>query len=162
MNGNTDQEELKNLIARYEQKVFALTLYLVGGDRNKTYEIASSAFAEAIQKNSPAEPTDPFLANVAAKVIEKSRVVKAMPSLDEIHWIGIADQEKGMLRIVGQALQALSFDEKALILLRDQQSLPYGDIAMIFHTDEKSAQARTIQARGQLRKQIEGLTHRGG
>ena len=162
MNNNRNPEELKYLISHYEQKVFVLALYLIGGDRNKTYEVASSSFAETIQKSSSLKPTDPFLAAVAAKVIEKSRAIKAMPSSDEIHWIGVADQEKGILRIVSQALQALPFDEKALVLLRDQLNLSYKDIAMIFHSDEKNIQTQTIQARGQLRKKIEGWTHHRG
>jgi len=162
LSGDADQEELKYLIAYYEQKIFALALYLIGGDRNKTYDVASSSFAETIQKSPSVKPTDSFLAAVAAKVIEKSSLVKVMPSSDEIHWVGIADQEKGILRIVSQALQALSFDEKALVLLRDQLNLPYRDIAMIFRTDEKDVQAQTIQARGQLRKKVEGWTHRRG
>jgi DNA-directed RNA polymerase specialized sigma24 family protein len=159
---NRNQEELKHLISYYEQKIFALALYLIAGDRNKAYDVASSSFAETIQKSPSVEPIDSFLAAVAARVIEKSRIVKAMPSSDEIHWVGVADQEKGILRIVSQALQALSFDEKALVLLRDQLNLPYRDMAMIFQKDEKNVQAQTLQARSQLREKIEGWTHHGG
>lgn len=162
MSGYGNQEELNYLISYCERKVFALTLYLIGGDRNRAYEIATSAFADAIQKSSSAKPTDSFLAAVAAKVIEKSRVAKAMPSSDEIQLTGIVAQEKGILRIVSQALQSLPFDEKALMLLRDQLNLPYRQMATIFHTDERTIQTRTTQARSQLRKRIEGWTHRQG
>jgi DNA-directed RNA polymerase specialized sigma24 family protein len=159
LSDDRDQEALKQLVSCCEQKVFALALHLIGGDRNKTYEIAASAFAEAIQKLPPSQPTGSFLTAAAAKVVEKSRTAKAMPSSDEIGLTGVADQEKGILRIVTQALRTLSFDEKALVLLRDQLHLPYKDIAAIFKTSEKNARSQTVQARDQLRKKIEEWAH---
>lgn len=159
MTDEKNQEELKQLIALYEQRVFALALYLVGGDRNKTYDVASDAFSEAVRKSRSLIPDDSFLAVAAAAVVERSRETKAMPSPDELDWPDAAEPEKGILRIVSRALQALTFQEKMLVLLRDQLNLPYKYIAAIACTNEKDAQMQTLQARSRLRKKIEDWTH---
>jgi len=154
------QEELTLLVSRFEQRVFALALYLIGGDRNTAYEIATSAFAEVIRRSSPDKPTESLVAAVAAEVIAKSRIAKAMPSTEGVSFDGVTDQEKAVLAVVGRALQALPFDVKAFVLLRDQMHLPYHDIARAFNMSEKYARAQTIEARSQLRKSVSEWTYR--
>ena len=62
-----DAEGLKLLISRYQQRVFALVLYLIGGDRDKAYDITASSFAEAFTITS--------LLEKEGVIIKKRRVI---------------------------------------------------------------------------------------
>lgn len=157
-----DEEILKALISRYQQKVFALVLYLIGGDRDKTYEVTSSSFAEAINTRSYLDREDTFLTSVANIAIKNSREIKAMPSLNGIELMHLSDEEKKLLRIVQTALQTLSFEAKTLLLLRDQLHLPYKDISAMMGISENNARVQMEQTRSNLRKKIEEILNREG
>ncbi len=42
-----NERAAKLLIEQYQQRVFALVLYLIGDDRDKAYDITASSFVEA-------------------------------------------------------------------------------------------------------------------
>ena len=152
-----DEESLKLLIHRYEQKIYALVLYLIGGNRDKAYDIAAASFIEAIRSNPfvEKERDEIFLISLIGAAVQKSRDVKVMPSIDESDLMDITSEERKSLRIVKIALQKLPFNTKALLLLRDQLHIPYRGIATILRITEKDARIQTTEARTQLRKNIE-------
>ena len=150
-----DEESLKLLIQRYEQRIFALVLYLIGGDCDKAYDVTASIFEEAIRTKTFSEKGDIFLARLADIAIQMSREVKAVPSSDEPDLIGLSAEEKKTLGIIKSALQRLPFEMRALLLLRDQLHLSYKDIATVFRTSERKAKIQTTQSRLKLRKKIE-------
>ena len=150
-----NEEHLKSLISRYRQKVFALILYLVGGDQDKTYDICAASFAEAVHARASFGQDEVILTGVIGAAIEKTRATKAIPVSNEFELLDLPDAEKGPLHVVLKALQALDFNAKALVLLRDQLNLSYKQIAIAMHISETNAISKTAQARVQLRKKIE-------
>ena len=44
-----DEKFLKLQIQRFKQKTFALALWLIGGNKNKAYDIAVASFVEALR-----------------------------------------------------------------------------------------------------------------
>lgn len=150
-----DEEHLKLFILRYQNQVFALILYLIGGDQDKTYDICASSFAEAMRTSPPLEHEEAFLTTLIGNAIEKSRATKTIPTSNELDLLELPDAEKGPLRIVLKALQALDFDAKTLVLLRDQLNLSYGQIATIMRSSESNTRSKVTQARARLRKMIE-------
>jgi len=64
-----DEKFLKLQIQRFEQKIFALALWLIGGDKNKAYNIAVAGFVEALRSFSVNETEDVFLINLAGATI---------------------------------------------------------------------------------------------
>jgi len=149
-----NERRLKLLISRYQQRVFALVLHLIGGDRDKTYDICASSFAEAMQAGSLLEQEEVFLTRVIRIAIKKSRATKTMPTSNELDFLDLPSSEKGPLHIVLKGLQALDFDAKALVLLRGQLNLLYRQIATIMRVSESDARIKTAQAHARLRKMI--------
>ncbi|MFH1875424.1 MAG: sigma factor-like helix-turn-helix DNA-binding protein [Candidatus Omnitrophota bacterium] len=158
MNYN-DEERLQSLIIRYQQKVFALVFYLIGGDQDKTYDICASSFAEAARVRSSLEHEEAFLITLIGIAIERSRAAKTIPVSNELGLLELPDAEKGPLRMVLKALRALDFDAKALVLLRDQLNLSYSEIAAIMRSSESTTRPKVTQARARLRKMIEDTLH---
>lgn len=150
-----NEDSIKSLTAPYQQRIYALVLYLVGQDRDTAYHVCASSFTEALQENSAPEQKDIFLSRLIGIAVEKCRHVKTIPTLDALELLEIADAEKGPLRIVLKAFQALDFDAKVLVLLRDQLNLSYRQIATIMRSSESRARSEVTRARARLRKMIE-------
>jgi len=157
-----EEEKLKLLVSHYKQKVFGLVLYLIGGDRDKAYEVAAFSFAEAINRSSSLEKEDVLFNAVVSIAIENSRSIKSIPTLEQIDVMDLSAEEKKSLGIIQTALQTLSFEAKALLLLRDQLHLPCKDISAIMSISENYARVQIEQARSNLRKKIEEILNREG
>ena len=152
-----NEDTIKALIAQYQQKIFALALYLVGRDRDNAYGVCASSFTEAIRESSYLEQKEVFLVRLAGIVVEKCRNTKAIPIFDELEFLDLPAAEKMPLGIVLKALQALDFDSKALVLLRDQLNLLYKEISVIMRVSETDARRKTARARALLREKIEEI-----
>lgn len=150
-----DEGQLKALIARYQQNIFAFVLYLIGGDQDTAYDICATSFAEALSKSSSSQQEEAFLARLIGIAVTKARATRRIPAPDTLELLDIPSAEKGPLRVVLKAFRALDFDEKVLILLRDQINLPYKNIALSMCVSESNAKQRTIQARIQFRGKLE-------
>lgn len=157
-----NEQSIKSFVTHYQQMVFALVLYLMGGDEDKAYEVATSSFSEAIKASPFLEKEETFLIKVIGIAIAKSRELKTIPTLVKAAILNIPVEEKESLHIVQEALQVLSFEAKVLVLLRDQLHLPYKEMSAILRISEKSARIQTNQARLQLREKIEEVLSRGG
>lgn len=151
----------KALIARYQQSIFALVLYLIGGDQDAAYNICATSFAEALSRSSSLEQEEAFLTRLIDTAIKKTRATKTIPVSDELEFLDVPLAEKGPLRVVLKAFQILDFDEKALLLLRDQLNLSYRNIASSMRISESSAKQKIIQARIQFREKLEETVNDG-
>jgi len=156
-----DTARCNNLVERYQQRIFALALYLLGGDRDKAYALAASGFAEALRPSSPLESKETFLARAAAAVVEKCRTIKTIPSSDDADLAELPPQKRAPLRLVRTALLALPFETRAPLLLRDQLHLSYKGIAAALALSEADARAAVPRSRGELRKKIEEVLRHG-
>jgi DNA-directed RNA polymerase specialized sigma24 family protein len=157
-----DEGCIKLLINRYEKKIFALVLSLIGGNKDKAYDIATSSFAEALPLVSPLDNRETSLSKIAGIAFEKCRQSATVPSFDAPFVLDLPPEQKELLRIVNTALQALPFETKASLLLRDQIHLPYRNISGIMQTSENATRVMITKARIELRKKIEELLGRGG
>ena len=68
-----DDNSLRLVVERHQQSVFALVMYLIGGDKNKTYAIASGAFSEILRAASPLDADSALLAKLVHSAIERCR-----------------------------------------------------------------------------------------
>ena len=130
-------------------------LYLVGQDQNRAYDICASSFAEAIRESPRPGQEEALMIRLIGIAVEKCRNIKTIPTFDVIEFLDISSAEKGQLLIVLKALQAQDFEVKAFVLLRDQLSLSYRQIATIIRSSESNTRSKVTQARARLRKMIE-------
>jgi len=158
-----DEVYLRSIISRYEQKIFALALYLIGGDKDKAYNVATSSFVEALRETPFLEKENISLSKIAGIAVEKCRDIKTILSPDEndSDFVDLPPVERQSLLIVKTALQKLPFDIRALVLLRDQLHLPYKSISSIFKISQGDAKVQTTQARIKLRETIKELLDHG-
>jgi DNA-directed RNA polymerase specialized sigma subunit, sigma24 homolog len=157
-----DDNSLKLVVERHQKSLFALVVYLIGGDKNKAYAIAAAVFAETLRSASPLDTDSALLARLAHGAIEKCRDVTAVPSFDDSDFTGSPPVKIGSLRMIRKSLQSLPFDSKALLLLRDQMHLSYNDIAHVLGISENDARLRMTQTRAKLRKAVEEVVAHGG
>ena len=118
-----DNKSIEPLIDKYKDRIFALVFFLIGDDRNKAYEITASSFVEAFNAVRFPEDKFSFLIRLARIAIAKSRDAEIIPFSDQTDFADFPPERKNSLLMVKRALQALTFDEKAFLLLRDQLQL---------------------------------------
>jgi DNA-directed RNA polymerase specialized sigma24 family protein len=157
---NQNEDAIKSLIVRYQQKIFALVLYLVGQDQDRAYDVCASSFAEAIRE-SPVGQEEALMLRLIGIAVEKCRNIKTIPTFDVIELLTIASPEKEPLRIVLKALQMLDFELKVPLLLRFQLNISYGDIGKVMQTSDSNARTKTVQARAQLDNEIKRILGNG-
>ena len=154
--GNNDNEEIMKLfINRYRKKIYALTYYLAGNDKNKAYEITAASFVEGFIRTSYVNNEEAFLVKLVQSAIEKSRQAKGIPSLEEPSFINIPPVKRKILLILMEVLQGLPFEEKILLLLRDQFHLSYQNIASTLKISQSDVRSQITQARIEIRKKVE-------
>lgn len=153
---------LKSIVGRHQQNIFALITYLIGGDRDKVYAIASGVFSEVLRKSSPFDTDSVLLTGLVCGAIEKCRDMKAIPYFDDSDLAQLPAEKAASLRIVRTSLQSLPFEPRALLLLRDQIHLSYKQISSVLGVSENDARLRTIQARAKLREAVEEVISHGG
>ncbi|MCK5259840.1 MAG: hypothetical protein KAJ70_02140 [Candidatus Omnitrophica bacterium] len=151
-----DQSEdiLELFIARHQKSIFALALYLIGGDRDKAYDITVSSFVKVMRPMTLLQEKNAFLVQLAKATVAQCRNTKILPSFSESDFSNLSSGEKESLRIVKTALQRLPFDIKVPVLLRDQLHFSYPDISLVMDISERNARIQTIQAHSRLRSQI--------
>jgi DNA-directed RNA polymerase specialized sigma24 family protein len=155
--GSSEETHLKLLIERHLQKIFGLVIHLVWGNSNGAYDITVSGFVEALCLTLPFEKDEVFLAKLAGIAIEKCRNTKAIPSSEESDFIDLPCHKKAALLITKEVFYNLPFDDKALLLLRDQLHFAYRDIANIFNSSESEVKIRITHIRIKLRDGIKEI-----
>jgi len=157
-----DEKFLKLQIQHFEQKTFALALWLIGGDKNKAYDIAVASFVDALRVYSTSEAEGVFITNLVNATIKRSEGIEIMPSFDEADFSDLPAGKRKSLSMVARALHLLPFETKALLLLRVQLHLSYQIIADVFGTSETDARSQMGQANIKFREKIEEVMVGGG
>lgn len=152
-----DGHALNQLTQRYQQKIYALVFYLIGGDRDAAYRTAAASFAEVyarFQKQGSAP--DSALPQLAEAAVAKSRRVEILPA-GEIppFTAAVAAPRRPSLDLLRRKLHTLPFDSRALLILRDQMHLNYHDISVILNSSERALRTDIITARKRLRESLE-------
>lgn len=146
-----EESAVKQILERYEPKIFGGVLCLAACDRNAAYELTAASFAEALRVLPQAGARQSFVRTLLPGVIRRTRAVKASPRFEPPQVPGLAPERLQLLRLVKQALLALPFEARLLLVLRDLWHLRYEDIAVLTELPAKQARADTLQARQQLR-----------
>jgi len=152
---SSNEETLKLFINRYRGKIFPLILYLIGNNNDKAYEVTVSSFVEAFRRTPNLDNEEAFEVKLFQTAIEKSRETKIMPTVAEPKFIDIPPAKKKMLLMLRDGLQALPFDEKSLLLLRDQLHLSYRIISSVLGIPQGKVLTQINQARLDIRKKVE-------
>ena len=149
-----DEDIQKVFISRYQQGIFALALYLIGGNRDKAYDITVASFVEALRTTPLPQNTDQFLIKLTRATIEQCQGIKLVPLFNDSDFGDLPSTDKKSLAVVRAALQLLPLETKIPILLRDQLHFSYQDISFVLDISEHNAKIQTIQAHSQLRTKI--------
>jgi len=157
-----DEKFLKLQIQSFEQKTFALALWLIGGDKNKAYDIAVASFVDALRVYSTNETEGVFITNLFGATIKRSQDIEVMPSFDEADFMDLPAGKRKTLSMIARALHLLPFETKALLLLRVQLHVSYKNIGDIFQIAESDARSQMGQAHMKFREKIEEVMVGGG
>ena len=156
-----DAQALTSLIESTQQKIFALALYLIGGDRDKAYEMAASSIVDALRQTPSIEKKGDFLVQVARALLEKSKQIQAKPVTGPNDFLDFPPDKRRMLQIARDALQALPFETKILLLLRDQSGFSFQMISDLLQVPPDKVRMDTLHARSQLRIKIQEVLSHG-
>jgi len=152
-----DEDIMKVIISRYQRDIFSLVLYLIGGDRDKAYDITAVSFVKAIQASVFLEKKEIFFIKLVKIAVEECQKIKVIPFSDDSDFIDLSLEEQKSLRIVKDALQLLDFDMKVMLLLRDQLHLSYKEISNVLGISEHDAKIQKTHAQSLLRKKIKNV-----
>lgn len=147
-----DEKSVKEAVEVWKQEAFAVAYYLLGNDCDRAYDAVAQSFAGVLRGADAGAPDLP--ARLFGALVARCRGARVIPSSDEYGLEELAVARRRSLLMVRQALQSLPFDERVLLLLRDQARLPYATIAAVMRMESHQAKARTFQARGLLRDRI--------
>lgn len=154
MDSFSNEGALKSLIQRHQRKVFPFIFYCVGCNLDQAYEVCVSSFADAIRRGPPASEENFLLREVLRLAIGKGRETRTILSSPDDTFAGSAVR-KEVNKTVRRSLLTLPFEDKVVLLLRDQLNLPYEEIASILERSEGTVRSNLIRARIALRKRIE-------
>jgi len=154
-----NSQALDKLIRRYERNVFSFILYQSTCDWNEAYEATADCLSDAFNSMKSA-PGPPLPVVIFRDALDRCRNVKAAPLFNPIQFLNASDVRKKILRPARRALTMLTFEEKAMLLLRDQINLPYEDIARIMDMSLKEIKTRIWQARNNFRDKVDEVINR--
>ena len=153
-----EEERIQQYIARYQKGIFALVVYLIGGDKNTAYPITVNVFSKVLPMvNSLSFDEEKFYIKLIREAVLQSRKARAMPVADGGDFTHLTGEKRKALDMTRAALLALSFDDKLILILRDQMRLPYRIIAAVVKKSEKIVRVDSNHARLRLRKKLEGV-----
>lgn len=154
-----DTKALEMIVERFHKPAYFLALHLAGCDKNKAYEITVYSFSQTLQRNFNAM-SEPFSVALLRCVISRCRDAVLANTFSTSELTDLPVEKKEPLRIVKEALFGLSFEDRVLLLLRDQQNLPYEQIAWIVGSSRKDAKQQTFRARHKHREKVEAVLNR--
>lgn len=152
-----DEIALKSLIERYRRIVFNLMLYLGGGGRNAAFNLSVACFSETLNSLKGAGSDGRFFHALVRDALRRCEAEPVTPAFDLASVVTLPPEKREPLRIIQEALFALSFQNKTLLLLRDQFNLSYEDISAILDVPAKDARSAVLLARVQLRDKVQEI-----
>ena len=158
-----DESALKALVERYKRIIFSLVLYLTGCGRDEAFVLTVSIFTEVIRsfrslRSSQKESF--FLQELIRTLIGQCPTLSSTAAFDLSDFTALPASKKESFRIVKESLFALSFENKCLLLLRDQWNFSYDTMTAILGLPVKEVRSKTFQARILLRDQMKEILDR--
>lgn len=156
-----DAEAFGTLVARYERPVFNLA-YRMLGDREEARDIAQTAFLKALESLHRFDDRYRFFGwlyriamNEAFDILGRrgrQTELNDVHAADDDLMKAVSQAELGTL--VRGALDALSHEHRAVLVLRHYQDLSYEEIGKVLDLPDKTVKSRLFEARERLRAQL--------
>ena len=159
---NGDRKAFTMLVARYEKPIFN-TAYRMVQNFDDAADITQNAFIKAYEKIDTYNPSYRFF-NWIYKITvnETLNLINRRKRRREFEYdppASVPSPEDDLeLNEIGhylhQALDAMSYDQRIVIVLKHLMLLPYSEIADILGIAEKTVKSRLFSARHVLRKEL--------
>ncbi|WP_245592358.1 RNA polymerase sigma factor [Ectobacillus panaciterrae] len=159
-----NEEAFAQLVTRFKGHVFRHA-YAMVNDKMEAEDIAQEAFLKAYISLSKLENEYAFvswLTRIVAnlcydrlKKLQKEMQYQTEKEEQELFVSGSSNIERSQVRLtIQEALQTLSVEHKAAIVLRDIQGYSYDEIAEILHIPVGTVKSRISTARAALRREL--------
>ena len=162
------------LVERYQKQIFALA-YRLGGDYDEARDMAQEAFLRAWRSLSSYKGQSRFstwlyrvTSNVCLDELRRRRrgETESMQALEENGFEPVDPAETPEMaldraelrRDLAEAISQLGSEQRAALILRDVQGLPYEEIAQILDLNLNTVKSRISRARSALREILLGKT----
>ncbi|MCI0696748.1 sigma-70 family RNA polymerase sigma factor [candidate division KSB1 bacterium] len=154
-----DVKAFERLVDRHQKTVFNVALRIIN-DYAEAEDIAQTVFIRAYEKLASFDPKHKFFSWLYRMAVNESlntlKQRKRITELDESFVSGDKTpeehyEENEMTRQIEIALMRLDPEQRALIVLKHFQNLPYEEIGFIFDIPEKTVKSRLYSARQVLR-----------
>lgn len=147
-------QALDKLIRMYKDDIYAFVLYLSGCDVNNSYEVTAGIFLDVLRD--PGTPTaEPVSVRLFQTAIDRCRSAKPNFFFNPLDMTNATPSKRGTLRIVKQVFDSFSFENRAIMLLRDQAGLTYDEIAAIMQIGPREIKTMTAALKNRFREKIE-------
>ncbi len=155
-----DTAAFGDLVVSYEGKLYNLALQITGS-RDDAMDVTQSAFVKAYEKLHTFDPGYRFFSwmyritvNEALNLINRRRRQSTL-EFDSQDRAADPEQYAGDQEIwhwVGRALDELTPDQRAVVVLKHFQDMSYREIAQVLGIPEKRVKSRLFTARSKLRE----------
>jgi RNA polymerase sigma-70 factor (ECF subfamily) len=161
---------LASLVEKYKKKAYFLALGMVG-NADDAYDLSQEAFLRVYQSAKTFDDSKRFfpwfyaiLTNLCRTFLKKrSSAAEATVDLDDVEYmladtvtpesVALAKDEKRMLV---EALNTLSFEDREIIVLSHFRMLSYSEISELLHIPKGTVMSRLFYARKRLAKLLSG------
>lgn len=158
-----DEAAFGELLDRYERQVFNAAFRMLG-NREDAADVCQTTFLRAWESLESFDPERRFYSWIyriaireSLRALERRRSVEEIPETAESPDPGpearAADEQRS--RVVQQALDAMTADYRAVIVLRHFLDATYQEMAEALEIPEKTVKSRLFTARQQLRALLE-------
>jgi RNA polymerase sigma-70 factor (ECF subfamily) len=159
-----DSERYAEIVAKYENAVFHLALRLTG-NHDDAWDVSQAAFVRAYRHLDRFDTSRRFFSwlyriayNAALDVISRRARLTELPEkmaapTDAPDALALRHERDRQLQT---ALNALTFDQRLVVVLRHFLDLSYREMAEILEIEEKTVKSRLFSARRRLADLLRG------
>ena len=152
-----DEITVRSLVERTQKPLFGFVLNLSSSGREKAFEMAVSSFTGALRSLAAAPSDADFLKALYRRAIEECRNISAPTGPDLSGLDALPPPKKEEMRLLKKAMFSLPFEQRCLLLLRDQQHFGYDDIAAVLGEPPREVRSEVFGARDALRDKMKQL-----
>jgi RNA polymerase sigma-70 factor (ECF subfamily) len=154
-----DRTAFRALVDRYASTVYGVASRVVGPGPDAE-DVAQNVFLKVYENLASYRPSYRFFSWIYRIALNESmNVVRSRKSHDSVDRVSLAAPETADRALesslledaIGEALMELEPSERALVILRHYEDLPYRDIAFIMDLKESLVKSRLFTARRNLR-----------
>jgi len=147
-----DNEAFAQLVERYQRKAFCVAIGLVG-DRAAALAVAQESFVEVYKYLSHFKGESSFYTWLYRITVELCRNRSPHHRSPDLR-ASLADEHAVT---VGEALQQLPDDDRAMLILREVDGLSYEEIAAALRVPKAVVSSRLFTARAQFKSALDAL-----